>query len=131
MPTLSNNDRFDRGLAARMEVLGAEHVKRSLDSVSSFSAPMQQMVTEYCWGEVWTRPGLERRTRSLINLAMLSALGRQHELGVHVRGAINNGCTVEEVQETLLQAAIYCGAPAGLEAFRTAEGVLNELGIAD
>jgi 4-carboxymuconolactone decarboxylase len=125
----SDNDRFERGLAARKEVLGAEHVGRSLGSASDFSRPMQQFVTEYCWGEIWTRPGLDRRTRSLINLAMLTALGRQHELGVHVRGAINNGCEVDEIREVLLQAAIYCGVPAAMESFRTADQVLNELGF--
>ena len=129
MPKPSDNDRFERGLAARKEVLGAEHVGRSLGSASDFSRPMQQLVTEYCWGEIWTRPGLDRRTRSLINLAMLTALGRQHELGVHVRGAINNGCEVDEIREVLLQAAIYCGVPAAMESFRTADQVLNELGF--
>jgi 4-carboxymuconolactone decarboxylase len=127
--TLSDNDRFDRGLAARKEVLGAEHVERSLASVSDFSRPMQQLVTEYCWGEIWTRPALDRRTRSLINLAMLTALGRQHELGLHVRGAINNGCEIDEIREVLLQTAIYCGVPAAMESFRTADQVLNELGV--
>ncbi len=129
MPKPSDNDRFERGLAARKEVLGAEHVGRSLGSASDFSRPMQQLVTEYCWGEIWTRPGLDRRTRSLINLAMLTALGRQHELGVHVRGAINNGCEVDEIREVLLQAAIYCGVPAAMESFRTADQVLTELGF--
>ncbi len=129
MATLSDNDRFDRGLAARKEVLGAEHVERSLASVSDFSRPMQQLVTEYCWGEIWTRPALDRRTRSLINLAMLTALGRQHELGLHVRGAINNGCEIDEIREVLLQTAIYCGVPAAMESFRTADQVLNELGV--
>jgi 4-carboxymuconolactone decarboxylase len=126
---LSDNDRFDRGLAARKEVLGAEHVERSLASVSDFSRPIQQLVTEYCWGEIWTRPALDRRTRSLVNLAMLTALGRQHELGLHVRGAINNGCEIDEIREVLLQAAIYCGVPAAMESFRTADQVLNELGL--
>jgi 4-carboxymuconolactone decarboxylase len=125
----SDNDRFDRGLAARKEVLGAAHVGRSLGSASDFSRPMQQLVTEYCWGEIWTRPALDRRTRSLINLAMLTALGRQHELSVHVRGAINNGCEINEIREVLLQAAIYCGVPAAMESFRTADQVLNELGV--
>ncbi len=129
MATLSDNDRFDRGLAARKEVLGAEHVVRSLGSASDFSRPIQELVTEYCWGEIWTRPALDRRTRSLINLAMLTALGHQHELGVHVRGAINNGCEIDEICEVLLQAAIYCGVPAAMESFRTADQVLNELGV--
>ena len=112
---------YERGRAVRGEVLGAHHVERSLANASDFSRPMQELVTEYCWGVVWSRPGLERRDRSLINLGMLTALNRSHELGVHVRGALTNGCTVSEIQETLLQAAIYCGVPAAMEAFRVAE----------
>lgn len=118
---------YRRGLETRREVLGAEHVDRSLQAASSFSQPIQELVTEYCWGAVWTREGLDRRTRSLLNLAMLTALNRNHELAVHVRGAITNGCTTVEIRETLLQAAIYCGVPAGLESTRVAERVLSEL----
>jgi 4-carboxymuconolactone decarboxylase len=121
------NGRYARGLAARREVLGDEHVERSLRDATDFSAPAQEFVTEFCWGDIWSRPGLDRRTRSLINLAMLTALNRKHEFRVHVRGAINNGVTTEEIQETLLQAIVYCGAPAGLEAFREAQAVLDEL----
>ena len=91
----STTPTYDEGLAVRKAVLGASHVERSLGQVSEFSRPIQELVTEYCWGAVWTREGLDRRTRSLINLAMLTALNRSHELGVHVRGAINNGCTPE------------------------------------
>jgi 4-carboxymuconolactone decarboxylase len=111
-------------------VLGDEHVERSLRDATDFSAPAQEFVTEFCWGDVWTRPGLDRRTRSLINLAMLTALNRMHEFRVHVRGAVNNGCTVEEIRETLLQALVYCGAPAGLQSFREAEAVLDEMAAA-
>jgi 4-carboxymuconolactone decarboxylase len=111
----------------RREVLGAAHVERSMAAVSEFSRPVQDLVTEYCWGEVWNREGLDRRTRSLLNLAMLTALGRNHELGVHVRGAVTNGCTEAEIQETLLQTAVYCGVPAALESFRVADKVLAEL----
>lgn len=118
---------YERGLEVRREVLGAEHVDRSLRDASEFSGPMQQLVTEYCWGAVWSRDGLDRRTRSLLNLAMLTALNRGHELAVHVRGAVTNGCTKEEIRETLLQAAVYCGMPAGLESFRIAERVLQEV----
>jgi 4-carboxymuconolactone decarboxylase len=113
----------------RRDVLGAEHVERSLQSATAFTRPVQELVTEYCWGAVWSRPGLERRSRSMINLAMLTALNRGHELGVHVRGALNNGVTPEEIREVLLQATVYCGAPAGLEAFRIAETVLAEQGV--
>lgn len=118
---------YTRGLATRKAVLGAAHVSRSLDAASDFMRPMQELATEYCWGEVWARPGLARRDRSLINLGMLTALNRSHELAVHVRGAVNNGCSREEIQETLLQAAIYCGVPAGMQAFRIAEATLDEL----
>jgi 4-carboxymuconolactone decarboxylase len=121
------NGRFERGLRTRREVLGAEHVDRSLAGVSEFARPMQELVTEYCWGEIWNRDGLDRKTRSLLNLAMLTALGRMHEFAVHVRGAVTNGCTEEEIQETLLQTAVYCGAPAALESFRVAEKVLEEM----
>jgi 4-carboxymuconolactone decarboxylase len=123
------SDRFEEGLRIRREVLGGEHVDRSLEAASPFSRPMQELATEYAWGAVWARPALDRRTRSLLTLAMLTALGRRHELEVHVRGAITNGVTVAEIQEALLQGAVYCGAPAGMEAFRAAEGVLEQLGI--
>jgi 4-carboxymuconolactone decarboxylase len=122
-----DNGRYARGLQQRREVLGVAHVERSLRDATEFTGPAQELVTEFCWGDVWTRPGLDRRTRSLINLAMLTALNRKHEFRVHVRGAVNNGCTSEEIQETLLQTIVYCGAPAGLEAFREAQAVLDEL----
>ena len=118
------DDRFEQGLEIRRSVLGAAHVDRSLAAASDFARPLQELVTEYCWGAIWGREGLDRRTRSIINIAMLSALNRQHELAVHVRGAMRNGCTREEIQETILQVAAYCGAPAGLEASRTAETAL-------
>ncbi|MEU1183589.1 4-carboxymuconolactone decarboxylase [Streptomyces sp. NPDC005820] len=123
----THHDTYEAGLAIRKAVLGADHVERSLAGVSDFARPMQELVTEYCWGAVWSRPGLERRTRSLVNLAMLTALGRNHELGVHVKGALTNGVTVEEIQEVLLQTAVYVGVPAALESFRVAEQVLNEV----
>jgi 4-carboxymuconolactone decarboxylase len=111
---MTDNGRYEEGLRVRSEVL-------------EFSRPIQELVTEYCWGAVWARPGLARRDRSLINLGMLTALGRSHELAVHVRGAVANGCTKREIQETLLQATIYCGVPAGMEAFRVVESVIDEL----
>jgi 4-carboxymuconolactone decarboxylase len=119
---------YEAGLRTRGEVLGKEHVARSMENVSDFSRPMQELVTEYCWGAIWTRPGLERRTRSMLNIAMLTALNRSHELGVHVRGALTNGVTPEEIQEVLLQAAVYVGVPAALESFRIAEAVIAERG---
>lgn len=121
------DERFEQGLEVRRAVLGTEHVDRSLAAASDFMRPMQEFVTEHCWGAVWTRPGLDRRTRSLINLGMLTALGSGHELEVHIRGAITNGATETEIRETLLQAAVYCGMPAGMEAFRRADAVLASL----
>ena len=122
-----DRQRFEAGLAVRKEVLGAEHVERSLAKVTGFSRPVQELVTEYCWGEVWTRDGLPRKTRSLLILVMLTALNRMHELAVHVRGAVRNGCTEAEIQEALLQTAVYCGVPAALESFRVAEKALADL----
>jgi 4-carboxymuconolactone decarboxylase len=119
------DDKFESGLAMRKQVLGDEHVQRSLDRASEFTRPIQELATGYCWGEIWTREGLTLRERSLINLGMLTALNRSHELAVHVRGAVRNGCTRKEIQETLLQASVYCGMPAGLEAFRVADQTLD------
>ena len=119
---------YNAGLDLRRTVTGAEHVDRSTRNVSDFSRPMQELATEFGWGAVWTRPGLSRQQRSLLNLAMLTALGKTHELGVHVRGAVRNGCSVLEVRETLLHASAYAGLPAGLAAFRVAEEVLGEMG---
>jgi len=124
-------DGYQVGLAIRREVLGTEHVNASIDKTSDFSMPIQALVTEYCWGEIWSRDGIDRRTRSLLNLGLLTALNRLHELGVHVRGAIRNGVTPEEIQEVLLQTAVYVGVPAALESFRVAERVLNEIGALD
>lgn len=125
----THDESYERGLAIRKEVLGEAHVQRSLDAVSEFSRPIQELVTEYCWGEVWSRDGIDRQTRSMLNLAMLTALNRSHELGVHVRGAMNNGVTPAQIQEVLIQAAVYVGAPAALESFRVAEQVLKEMGV--
>lgn len=123
----THRETYERGLRARRDVLGDAHVEKSLAQATEFTRPIQELVTEYCWGEVWTREGLERRTRSMINLAMLTALNRSHELAVHVRGAINNGVTEQEIQEVLLQTAIYVGVPAALESFRVAERVIGEM----
>jgi 4-carboxymuconolactone decarboxylase len=120
------SDRFARGLAVRRRVLGPRYVDEALRNADDFTRPLQELVTEYCWGAVWTRPGLPRKTRSLLNLAMLTALNRPHEVRLHVRGALRNGCTREEIMETLLQAAIYCGVPAAIDSFRIAREVLAE-----
>jgi 4-carboxymuconolactone decarboxylase len=122
-----DTDEFRKGLEIRTAVLGEKAVERSLTSASDFSAPLQQIVTEYCWGNVWARPGLERRVRSFLNLAMLTALNRSHELRLHIRGALNNGVTQEEIREVFIQAAIYVGVPAALESTRLAEEVFKEL----
>lgn len=118
---------FERGLKTRREVLGDVYVDASLDKATDFSWPMQKLVTEYCWDEIWNRPGLGRRERSILNLGMISALNRQHELRTHVRGALNNGVTREEITEIFLQVAIYCGVPAAIDSFRSAQQVLDEI----
>lgn len=118
---------FDQGLAIRKEVLGAEHVERALAGADAFSRPYQELITEYCWGAVWGRPGLSRKTRSLLNLAMLTALGREDEFKLHVRAAFRNGVTREEICEVLLQTAIYCGVPAANSAFRQAREVFAQM----
>jgi 4-carboxymuconolactone decarboxylase len=123
-------DRLTEGLRIRREVLGAQHVDRSLAQASEFARPLQELVTEYCWGAIWGRPGLDRRTRSLLNLGILTALNRNHELGLHARGALTNGATVGEIQEVILQAAIYCGVPAALDACRTVEQALADASAA-
>ncbi|HVO08411.1 MAG TPA: 4-carboxymuconolactone decarboxylase [Burkholderiaceae bacterium] len=123
-----NQKLFDQGLATRREVLGAEYVDAAIQSADDFNRPMQELVTQYCWGDVWNRPGLDRRTRSLLNLAMLTALNRPHELKLHVRGALRNGVTKDEIREVFLQAAIYCGVPAAIDSFRNAREVFKESG---
>ncbi|HTV51241.1 MAG TPA: carboxymuconolactone decarboxylase family protein [Steroidobacteraceae bacterium] len=125
-----SDDLFERGLRVRKEVLGSDYVEKSLAQADEFSRPLQELVTEYCWGAVWTRPGLPRKTRSLLNLVMLCALNRQHELKLHVMGALRNGCSQLEIQEALLQATIYAGVPAGVEAFRTARAAIAEFSAA-
>ena len=106
-----------------------KNVENSLKNADDFNMPMQELVTEYCWNEIWNRPGLERKTRSFLNLAMIAALNRPHELKLHVRGAINNGLTKEEIREVFLQVAIYCGVPAAIDSFRVAKEVFKEMGI--
>jgi 4-carboxymuconolactone decarboxylase len=118
---------FERGLGIRKEVLGAEHVERSLAGADDFSRSFQELITEYCWGAVWSRPGLPRKTRSLLNLAMLTALNREDEFKLHVRAAFRNGVTREEISEVLLQAAIYCGVPAANSAYKHAREVFAQM----
>lgn len=118
--------KFDEGLTIRKEVLGTDYVERSLANVTDFDRPMQQLTTEYCWGTIWTRTGLPRKTRSLLNIAMMTVMNRPHELELHLRGALRNGCTAEEIQEVLLQAGIYAGVPAAIDGFRVATRILEE-----
>ena len=120
---------FEKGLKTRREVLGAEYVDASIKNADAFTQELQELVTSYCWGDIWNRPGLDRRTRSFLNLAMLTALNRPHEIKLHVRGAINNGLTKEEIKEVFLQSAIYCGVPASLDSFRVDKEVFKEMGI--
>ncbi|MDQ0428071.1 4-carboxymuconolactone decarboxylase [Planomicrobium stackebrandtii] len=122
-----NKEKFEQGLQIRRSVLGAEYVDQSIQNATDFNMPMQELVTEYCWGEVWARPGLSKKTRSMLNLAMITALNRPHELKLHVRGAINNGLTRDDIQEVFLQTAIYCGVPAAIDSFRTAKEVFDEM----
>jgi 4-carboxymuconolactone decarboxylase len=124
-----DKETFDKGLAIRRAVLGSEYVDKSIAAADDFTRPLQEIVTQYCWGEVWGRPNLERKTRSLLNLAMLSALNRPHEVQLHVRGALNNGVTKEEIREVFLQVAIYCGVPAAMDSFRIAKEVFKEMGV--
>ena len=120
-------ERFAGGLKNRREVLGAAYVDKSLAGADEFMRAFQKVTTEWCWGDVWGRPGLNRKTRSMLNLAMLTALNRSPELKLHVRGAMNNGVTKDEIKEVLLHATVYCGIPAGLDAFKTAAGVFADM----
>jgi 4-carboxymuconolactone decarboxylase len=122
-----NDELFEKGLAIRKSVLGAEFVEKAIASADDFNMPLQRLVTEYCWGACWGREGLPKKTRSLLNIAMISCLNRNHELKLHVKGAIRNGCTKDEIREVLLQVAIYGGVPAAVDSFRVAKEALAEL----
>ena len=124
---MPEGDLFERGLKVRREVLGAEYVDASMAGADEFMLPFQQLLTEWAWGYAWSRPELDRRTRSMLNLGMLTALGRYEELGIYVKGALESGVTVDEIREVLLQVAIYCGVPAGVDAFRNAREVFAEI----
>jgi 4-carboxymuconolactone decarboxylase len=128
--TMDENATFKAGLAVRRKVLGDEYVNNSLANADEFTEPLQQFLTEHAWGAVWVREGLPLKTRSMLNLAMLTALNRPNELKLHIRGAINNGVTQEEMREIFLQAAVYCGAPAGLDSFKAAQAVFKEMAAA-
>lgn len=120
------SEMFDKGLKIRKEVLGDEYVENSINNATDFNRELQELVTTYCWGEVWGREGLPKQTRSIINLAMITALNRPHELALHVRGALRNGVTEDEIKEVFLQSAIYCGVPAAIDSFRTAKQVIDD-----
>ncbi|GAN78448.1 4-carboxymuconolactone decarboxylase [Acidisphaera rubrifaciens] len=122
-----SSDLFKKGLEVRRAVLGAEYVDASLARANDFNAAFQQLTTEHAWGDIWTRPGLPRKTRSMLCIAMLTALGRPAELRLHLRGALNNGVTRDEIKEILLQTAIYCGVPASLDAFKVASELFAEM----
>jgi 4-carboxymuconolactone decarboxylase len=129
MDKRSHAERFAAGLKTRREVLGAEYVDKSMAAVDDFNQPFVELLNTYCWNDVWNRPGLPRQTRSMLNLAMLSALGRTHELKLHINGALNNGLTKEQIREVFMQVAIYCGVPAAVESFRCAKEVFRERGV--
>src|SRR5690625_5128771 len=123
-----NNENFAKGLELRREVLGADYVDNSIKNATEFMMAFQEITTQWCWGYAWHRPGLDRKTRSIINLGMLTALNRPAEIELHVKGALSNGVTVDEIKEVLIQATVYCGIPAGLDAFKVANKVLLEEG---
>ena len=120
-----SSEKYDKGMAVRREVLGDEYVDKALGAATAFTEPLQELVTQNCWGEIWTRDVLSKKTRSLITIATLAALKAPTELKAHVRGALRNGCTIGEIQEVLLQSAVYCGIPAGIDAFRAAREVIE------
>ena len=126
MDKRNHKERHDSGLKTRREVLGAGYVDKAV--VDDFNRPFTELLNTYCWNDVWNRPGLPRQTRSMLNLAMLSALGKEHELKLHINGALNNGLTKEQIKEVFLQAAIYCGVPAAVTSFRAAREVFKERG---
>jgi 4-carboxymuconolactone decarboxylase len=123
---MDENNTYEAGLAARRKVLGEEYVNESLAKADDFTRPLQQFLTEHAWGAVWTREGLSHRTRSMLNLAILTATNRPHELRLHLRGALNNGVTKEEIREIFLHCAVYCGAPSALDSFRIAMEVFAQ-----
>jgi len=122
-----NDELFEKGLKIRKSVLGAEFVEKSIAAADDFNMPMQKLVTEYCWGAVWGREDLPKKTRSMLNIAMLAVLNRPHEFKLHIRGAIRNGVSKDEIREILLQVAIYAGVPAAIDSFRNAKEALAEL----
>ena len=129
MDKRTHKERHEAGLKTRREVLGAAYVDKAQAAVDNFNLPFTELLNTYCWNDIWNRPGLPRKTRSLLNLAMLSALGKEHELKLHINGALNNGLSKEEIREVFLQVAIYCGVPAAVVSFRAAKEVFKDRGV--
>ncbi|MCC6211063.1 MAG: carboxymuconolactone decarboxylase family protein [Burkholderiales bacterium] len=129
MDKKSHQQRAEAGLKTRREVLGAAYVDKATAAVDDFNREFTELLNTYCWNDIWNRPGLDRKTRSMLNLAMLSALGKEHELKLHLNGALNNGLTKDQIKEVLLQVAIYCGVPAAVVSFRCAREVFKERGV--
>ena len=127
MKNLPKNEKFKNGLVTRKEVLGESYVENSLSKANDFTMDIQKLATEYCWDEIWNRPGLDRKSRSLLNLGMLASMNKTQELKAHIKGALNNGLTKDELKEVFLQVSIYCGLPVALENFRLSQEVLNEI----
>ena len=120
---------YEKGLASRKKVLSSEYVDKTINKADSFNKEFQELITKYCWGEIWTKTTLTDKQRSMNNLCMLSALNKWHEFSIHFRGAIKNGCTLEELKDVLLQITVYCGVPCGVEAFRYAREIIEEDGL--
>lgn len=129
MDKRSHRERFDAGLKTRREVLGAGYVDKAQSAVDDFNAPFAELLNTYCWNDIWNRPGLDRKTRSMLNLAMLAALGKEHELKLHINGALNNGLGKDQIREVFMQVAIYCGVPAAVVSFRCAREVFKERAV--
>ena len=125
---MSEESLFDKGLKIRKEVLGEDYVNKSIAGADEFTRTMAEWSTEFCWGALWSRPGVDKRTRSIVNLAMIAAINRPHELKLHVKGALKNGLTKAEIKEIFLQVAVYCGVPAGIDSFRIAREAFKEMG---
>ena len=129
MDKKAHKERYDAGLKTRSEVLGKSYVEKSMAAVDDFNEEFTELLNTYCWNDIWNRPGLDRKTRSMLNLAMLAALGKEHELKLHINGSLNNGLTRDQIKEVFLQVAIYCGVPAAVVCFRCAREVFKERGV--
>ena len=129
MDKKAHKERFDAGLKTRSDVLGKSYVEKSMAAVDDFNEEFTELLNTYCWNDIWNRPGLDRKTRSMLNLAMLAALGKEHELKLHINGSLNNGLSKDQIKEVFLQVAIYCGVPAAVVCFRCAREVFKERGV--